>query len=422
MGVAVKSSMRLYAISALVILGLGFALYRAHFDWAAFLAQLRVVVWWHVAAGVALIYGTYWLRAWRWAEFCRPMTEGAGVEAADPYGMTTEETAGTRVAVGTVGRYGMTGVSGREADPCGMTTKKILKETTKEMEASGVVTERPERLAQRRSPVRAREVLGAQFVGFTAVAIFGRLADLARPYLVAQRTRLAVSSQVAVYTVERMFDLGAAAVVFSGALAFTPAGLAHRDRFVRVGVGSLGATLFLAAFAVAVRLRGEAVAAWIGQQMARVSPRFAAIVEAKILDFRQGLRAISTVREFGVAAAISIFMWLMIGGAYWQTTHAFQQTPELAGLSFSRTMLLMAASLGGSLLQLPGLGWFTQIAATAAAMRRFFGAPIEAATACGAMLLCVTSLSIVPAGLLFARAEGIRLRDAGKAASGEQAT
>ncbi len=80
-------------------------------------------------------------------------------------------------------------------------------------------------------------LVGPQFIGFTAVAMFGRLADLVRPYLVARRTGLPVSSQVAVYTIERMFDLGAAAVVFSCALALSPANLPHRDRFVRVGVG-----------------------------------------------------------------------------------------------------------------------------------------------------------------------------------------
>src|ERR1700678_1830861 len=61
-------------------------------------------------------------------------------------------------------------------------------------------------------------VLGPQFIGFTAVALFGRLADLTRPYLVARRIQLPVASQVAVYTIERMFDLGAAAAIFSAAL------------------------------------------------------------------------------------------------------------------------------------------------------------------------------------------------------------
>ena len=51
-------------------------------------------------------------------------------------------------------------------------------------------------------------------------ALFGRLADLTRPYLVARRVNLSLSSQIAVYTIERMFDLGAAAVIFSSALGF----------------------------------------------------------------------------------------------------------------------------------------------------------------------------------------------------------
>lgn len=322
-----------WAVALVTLAGVALLLRQVRFDWTSFLQQLRTLAWLHVVAGVALIYATYWLRAMRWAEFCRAL-----------------------------------------------------------------------------KPLSARELVGPQFVGFTAVALFGRLADLARPYLIARRVGLPVSSQVAVYTVERMFDLGAAAVVFSGALALTPAGLAHRDRFVRVGVGSLAATLLLAAFAVAIRLKGEAVAAALRRLVYGLSPRLAEAAAARVLEFREGLRAVSSGREFAIAAALSLTMWGMIGGCYWQTAHAFVRTPELATLSFSRTMLLMAASLGGSLLQLPGLGWFTQIAATAAAMRAFYGAPLEAATACGALLLVVTSLSIVPAGLLFARLEGVNLQ------------
>ena len=227
---------------------------------------------------------------------------------------------------------------------------------------------------------------------------------------------MSVESQIAVYTVERIFDLGAAAVIFSAALAFTPAGLPHRESFIRFGAVSLAVTLAAAAVAVAIRLRGEHIATLVGRLLSRLSPKLATslapAVQSKILGFRDGLRAISSARDFLVAALLSLAMWGLIGCVYWQTAHAFTQTPELAHLSFSRTMLLMAASLGGSLLQLPGLGWFTQIAATAAAMHAFYGAPVEAATACGALLLLVTSLSIVPAGLLFARASGLSLRQA----------
>ena len=109
--------------------------------------------------------------------------------------------------------------------------------------------------------VSAVSLLGSQFIGFTAVALFGRLADLTRPYLVARRVGLSLSSQIAVYTIERMFDLGAAAVIFSWALAFTPKDLPHHEVFVRAGVLSMGATLAIAVFAGAVRVAGGAVAA-----------------------------------------------------------------------------------------------------------------------------------------------------------------
>src|SRR5258708_28695850 len=72
-------------------------------------------------------------------------------------------------------------------------------------------------------------------------------------------------------------------------------------------------------------------------------------------------------------------------------------------------MLLMAASIGGSLLQLPIIGWFAQIAVTATAMHTFYGAPIEAATACGAMLMVVTFLCIIPAGYIYSKVYHVSL-------------
>jgi glycosyltransferase 2 family protein len=258
--------------------------------------------------------------------------------------------------------------------------------------------------------VSPASLLGSQFIGFTAVALFGRLADLTRPYLVARRLGLSLSSQVAVYTIERMFDLGAAAVIFSCALAFTPKGLPHHEVFVKAGVLSMGATIAIAVFAGAVRVAGPTIAGFARGTVGLLSKSAGESIATKIVGFRDGLNALSSARDFGVVVLLSLAMWGMIGFAYLETAHAFVHTPELSGLTFSRAMLLMAASIGGSLLQLPIIGWFTQIAVTATAMHTFYGAPIEAATACGAILLLVTFLCIIPTGFIYSQVEHVSLK------------
>jgi uncharacterized membrane protein YbhN (UPF0104 family) len=254
--------------------------------------------------------------------------------------------------------------------------------------------------------------LGPQFIGFTAVSLFGRLADLIRPALIAKRVQLPISTQIAVYTIERMFDLGAAAIIFSSALLFAPPGLPHREIFIHTGVVSLALTAFIAIFAVVIRVAGGAVASGLHATLRSLSPPLADSVADKVRGFREGLNAISSAQDFLVTTLISLAMWGIIGFAYVQTLHAFVDTPELATIGFSRTMLLMGASIGASALQFPIIGWFTQITATALSMHEFYGAPIEAATACGALLLVVCWLSIIPAGLIAARLNHVSLKTA----------
>lgn len=261
---------------------------------------------------------------------------------------------------------------------------------------------------------RASELLGSQFIGFTVTVLFGRLADLARPYLIARRLSLPVASQLAVYSIERAFDLGAAAVLFSVTLAIAPREIPHHTAYVRAGALSLGATILIALFALALRFAGQRVAE-ITQRLA--SPLGSAIAQQardRILDFRDGLRTITTLREFTYASALSLTMWAGIAFAYLLSARAFVNDPVLARISFTAVMLLLATSLGGSLLQLPVLGWFTQIAVVGAALVAFFGVPVETATACASVIFFVLNLDIIPGGFLAAHMEGISLRAAAR--------
>ncbi len=95
-------------------------------------------------------------------------------------------------------------------------------------------------------------------MGFTAVALIGRIADPVRPYLVAKKTGLSVGSQIAVYIVERLFDAGSMALLFCSAILLSPAGtLPHQEIFNKFGKGGLAVTLAGALFLVAVRLVGK---------------------------------------------------------------------------------------------------------------------------------------------------------------------
>jgi uncharacterized membrane protein YbhN (UPF0104 family) len=263
----------------------------------------------------------------------------------------------------------------------------------------------------------ALQMLPSQLIGFTIVGLFGRFADLARPYLIARRLKTSVATQLAVYSIERAFDLAAAAIIFSATLAFAPRSMPHHQAFARAGILSLAATLFLAAFALSLRFAGHRVADLATRLLKPISESFAHSAAARIQEFSHGLRIVSTLSEFLSALALSIIMWLVISVMYLSCAHAFRASPSLANLSFAATMLLLATSLGGSLLQLPIVGCFTQIAVLAATLHGFFNVPFETASACGAVILLISNLAVIPAGLIAARLEGITLREAAATAS-----
>jgi glycosyltransferase 2 family protein len=256
------------------------------------------------------------------------------------------------------------------------------------------------------------DVLGAQVIGFTGVALLGRAADLVRPYLVGRRLKLPLSSQVAVYVVERMFDLGAMALIFSTALflAADRATLPHPELLRHIALVGLIGTAALAILATAIRLSGKTIAAWSEKALSKLSESLAASVATKILAFREGLEMLGSLRDTAYALLLSLFMWGLITVAYLETIRAFVDSPQLHSITIARCLVLMAAGMASSIVQLPVIGWFTQIAVLAAAMQQLFGAAWEPALGCAAVLLIVTFLCILPVGLIWARLEHVSLR------------
>jgi hypothetical protein len=260
--------------------------------------------------------------------------------------------------------------------------------------------------------VESMRLISPQFIGFTCVALFGSVGDLVRPYLLARRISAPVSSLLATYTIERAFDLGAVAAVFlvSQALAQSQQALEYSDTLIRVGGSSILAMLAILGMALLARKIGPRAADWTNRRLEPLSPRIAATAAAKIRLFCNGMHAVASVTDLLKISVVSLAIWGLIAEAFIQGVHAFVNTPALATLTFSQTMILVAASIGGSFVQFPVVGWFTQIAAMAVTMHVVLGVPIEPATACGALLLGSTFLFLIPAGLVCAYANGMTIQ------------
>jgi uncharacterized protein (TIRG00374 family) len=246
-------------------------------------------------------------------------------------------------------------------------------------------------------------------IGFTGLALLGRPGEFIRPYLIAKRESLPFSSQLGVWAVERIFDIGAFTflLVLAAFFATAPKRLAYYGSFREVGVAFTGLVIALTLGAIAVHRSGEALASWVETRFSSVSSNLTHRVALRIREFRSGLNTIHGKSSLLQLIGVSVLMWAVIAVAYKEVTHAYA-TPKLE-IPQTQIFLLMASSMVGSLIQLPGVGGGSQLA-TISMLIYVFEVPPELATSCGIMLWLVTFVAIVPLGLLLAHRERLSLR------------
>ena len=147
----------------------------------------------------------------------------------------------------------------------------------------------------RRRP--STELVSSTLVGFTGLALLGRAGEFIRPYLIARRTEFPFSSQLAVWAVERIFDIGAFAVLMALAI-FLPSALQsiphpeYYQRFREAGFILIAIVAGTAVAAVFIGRNGEAVARWVEQRFSHLSSNLGHRLAQKVREFGMGLNTI----------------------------------------------------------------------------------------------------------------------------------
>jgi len=263
-----------------------------------------------------------------------------------------------------------------------------------------------------RPKTRVAELLSPTLIGFTGLALLGRAGEFIRPYLIARRTDLPVSSQLAVWAIERIFDAGAFAVLTILAI-FLPSALQsipHPEYYAWFQKAGFLLTALVAGGAIAavvVRRNGDTVADWVEMRFAHLPSNFGHKLAEKVREFGAGLHTIHGAVSLLLLAAVSVGMWYVIALAYQEVTHSYGV--DALQIPVSQLLIVILASMVGSILQLPAVGGGSQVA-TITILSRVFDVPPEMAASCGILLWLVTFAAVVPVGLLLAHRERLSLR------------
>jgi len=256
-----------------------------------------------------------------------------------------------------------------------------------------------------------RNLLTATVIGFTAITLFGRPGEFVRPYLIAVKERVPVTSQFAAWVLERIFDLLMALLVFAYALTRVQASgvqvgerlawiLAFGGRIVVVMC--VGLLLLILSFRHLAKPMQERLAGWL-----RFLPeRHHQAVDRWMATFVQGVESTRSDGALMLLLIYSVAEWLLIVLSYWCIAQSFRGM-----LNFTLVDVLIFSGFVsfGAVVQIPGIGGGMQVVAVVV-LTELFGVRLELATAFALVVWLTTFVIIVPIGLFVALKEGLDWR------------
>ena len=249
----------------------------------------------------------------------------------------------------------------------------------------------------------------AQVIGFTAVSLFGRPGELVRPYLISRSERVSFSSQLAVWFLERVFDLLAVLLIFGVALMqLDPSTAGHVSPrlgwVLRTGGQLAGVLAALASlFILALRLFSGAtlrVLELLISLLPRViRSRLGGFIEA----FAHGIASTKSNSQIALVLAYTAVEWAIVVAAFYAILRGFGPTSHL---TLWDAIVVCGFVAFGSIVQIPGVGGGMQIVSFLV-LTEVYGIGNESASVMAMLLWICTFLVVVPAGLVMAFQDGI---------------
>lgn len=260
-------------------------------------------------------------------------------------------------------------------------------------------------------PLRPRpnlwNLLKATVIGFTALSLVGRPGEFVRPYLIAVKEQVPVSSQLAAWFLERIFDLLFALLIFGWGLSRVRASDARLGPALEWVFQTGGTIVWVASVAICLALlflrqHLDVAGRRLVESLGFLPERYLAKANVLAGAFVQGLESIRSTKAALTLVGYTIFEWALIAGCYVCLVRSFGNLH----LSLVDVLILMGFVTFGAVVQLPGVGGGIQVV-TVLVLRELFGVPVEIASSVALVVWVIGSILIVPFGVVLAIHEGL---------------
>jgi glycosyltransferase 2 family protein len=251
-----------------------------------------------------------------------------------------------------------------------------------------------------------RNILSATVIGFTAITLFGRPGEFVRPYLIAVKERVPVTSQFAAWVLERIFDLLMALLVFAFALSRVQASgvqVGANLAWVLAFGGKIVTVLCVALLILILSFRhlAKPVQRRLTNSLRFLPEHRFTKVEKWIEAFVQGVESTRSDGALLLVFVYSCIEWILIAASYWCLARSYS---GMMTFSLVDVLIYVGFVSFGSVVQVPGIGGGMQVVAVVV-LTELFGVRLELATSFAILTWLSTFVIIVPIGLLVALKE-----------------
>ena len=259
--------------------------------------------------------------------------------------------------------------------------------------------------------------------GFAAIFLLGRAGEPIRPLLLAKKQDLPIADTFGIYVLERIFDMASVAIIAGVGLVlfgmYPHAGDMASE--LETAAKTSGTILFAGVLAAVIalvylRVHGTALLER-SMQTAIQAGGWRSSLAGIVLGFVRGVQTIRTWKDLILASVYSGLHWFVVALVYYWVSHSFTGTLHTLGLADS--LLVLAFTLVGSTIQLPGIGGGSQAGAIIA-YTTIFGVEREPAVAAAMVLWAITFAGCSILGVPMLIHEGWGLRDLKRMAEEEK--